>query len=330
MRVVVTHAACLLALAVVLMTEYTSELEQMSLVPTAVRALCAGARRVQSEGAERMLRIMKYSTTLTNYELSYFQRQCMDAVLPIVAPIVFWGCPPYDMAAFFRRMEWTPRQQRILFLEMSRRAGKSDWLALVIALLLSNVPFLEMLGWSLYKHTSEGLGKTVVKWLEDIIKVNKLTKLRLHHSVDTISISNASETSDERIIFFMSSMNSEVYPLTQPPSHHTRRPTISLARGVLHLPAPHKGKTRKKRKQNNRVFTWQRRRLCWHWRWYRLRGCGEQGRRRRRRTWACSRCRRAARTHTCTSRRTTRRRRRSTCCCRSRRATASRAQTCTR
>jgi hypothetical protein len=192
-------------LATIMETEHTTEVEKRSITSSILRFMRLRYLRVVSSGAERMDRIVHLATTMPGYELSFFQRCCMDAILPIVAPVVFKGCPAHEMGEYFTKKRWIATLMRMIFLEISRRSGKSDLLALLAAIFLVVLPQIEMLGWSLYNDTSALFGRTMAKWLVD------LKYGPPHSSVSDGHVILKTEHQDDiRVMYLMGSQNPNV------------------------------------------------------------------------------------------------------------------------
>lgn len=168
MRALVSFEKSLRELSAILINEHTSDVARRELRPSVELALAESTIKVQPSGALRMDRIIHLATTLPNYELSYFQRCCMDAILPIVAPIVFKGCPQTDIGIYFNKTNRRMVRQRMLFMQTSRRSGKTDLLTILASIFLIVIPGIEMLCWSLYNETAEVFGRTMAKWLIDL------------------------------------------------------------------------------------------------------------------------------------------------------------------
>jgi hypothetical protein len=167
MRALVSFEPSLRELSAILINEHTSDVARRELRPSVDLALAESTVKVQSTGAMRMDKIIELATTLPGYELSYFQRCCMDAVLPIIAPIVFRNMNA-EIALYFKKTNRRMVLQRMLFMQTSRRSGKTDLLTILASIFLVVIPNLEMLCWSLYNETSELFGRTMAKWLVDL------------------------------------------------------------------------------------------------------------------------------------------------------------------
>ena len=210
-RALVTHAELLSELGGLLMREHTTDTEKRTLYPTIVVLMKRRQVHVRSSGADRMDRIIHLATTLKGYELSYFQRCCMDAILPIVAPIVFKGCPAHELGTYMAKKRWKSSFKRMIFLEISRRSGKSDLLSLLAAIFLLVLPSLEVLAWSLYNETSALFGRTMAKWFQDLGVPEIHSKSSLGFSASDGHIFVYTGAGDDvRVIYLMGSQNPNV------------------------------------------------------------------------------------------------------------------------
>ena len=210
-RALITHADLFGELGQILMTEHTSETDRRTLHPTIVYLQRQRQVRMRSSGADRMDRIIHLATTLKGYELSFFQRCCMDAILPIVAPVVFKGCAAHELGEYLAKKRWKASLKRMIFLEISRRSGKTDLLTLLAAIFLVVLPALEMLGWSLYNETSALFGRTMVKWLVDLGLNETHSKHELGFSAsDGHVFVFTGDAADVRVIYLMGSQNPNV------------------------------------------------------------------------------------------------------------------------
>ena len=199
-RALADRRTVLRELAVILVNEHTSDVSKRELKPSAERAILARNIKLQPSGALRMDRIVHLATTLPNYELSYFQRCCMDAILPIVAPIVFKGCTSSELALYFRKTNRKMARQRMLFMQTSRRSGKTDLLTILAAIFLVVIPGVDMLCWSLYNETAEIFAKTMGRWLIDL-GYSGIAKVAKNHV--TLNMGEG----DLRSIYMMGSQN---------------------------------------------------------------------------------------------------------------------------
>lgn len=135
------------------------------LVRTTMRYMQAPVSVYRPVGAERMQEIIRLANSIPKYNLSNFQRVCLRAMLICVAPAVFHDCGSDEEPNFFRKMGWKPMPQWMVFLQTSRRAGKTHIMTILAAALLMVVPEMDILAWSLRNETSKGFGKQVVVWL---------------------------------------------------------------------------------------------------------------------------------------------------------------------
>lgn len=149
-----------------ILNDYRKDMEGRRLVPTTARYLRAPVATYRAVGAERMQRIILLCNTIPGYHLSNFQRLCLKSMLICIAPAVFHDCASDEQPNFFRKMGWEPMPQWMVFLQTSRRAGKTQIMTILAAALLLVVPELDILAWSLRNETSKGFGKTVKTWLE--------------------------------------------------------------------------------------------------------------------------------------------------------------------
>lgn len=200
MRALVSFSASLRELARILITEHTTEIEKRELRPSIERIMRSANLKFHPTGSMRMDRIVELATTLPGYELSYFQRCCMDAILPIVAPVVFKGCTSQELAAYMKKTNRKMVRQRMLFMQTSRRSGKTDLLTILAAIFLVVIPNLEQLGWSLYNETSELFGRTMAKWLVDL-GYGMIAKVSHDHVILQIA------PDDRRTMYLMGSQN---------------------------------------------------------------------------------------------------------------------------
>ena len=207
-RALVTFTPQLRELGGILETEHMSDVEKLALLPTVLRFIKRRHLRLVSTGAERMDRIIHLATTMPGYELSFFQRCCMDAILPIVAPVIFKGCPSHELGEYFKKKRWKTTLKRMIFLEISRRSGKSDLLSLLAAIFLVVIPQIEMLGWSLYNETSALFGRTMAKWLVDLGQEEFFSVSDGHVFLKT------GHKDDIRVMYLMGSQNPNVSPVS--------------------------------------------------------------------------------------------------------------------
>lgn len=145
----------------------TKEMEKTQLLPSIVRFMMNKQDEKLSSGAARAEKIIHLCTSIPGYTLSYFQRHCLDLIMGIIAPIIFKGCSAQEMAAYMKKAKQKMTKKRMMFLQTSRRSGKTDIITIVAAACLVVIPNLEMIAWSLYNETSELFGETVVRWLQD-------------------------------------------------------------------------------------------------------------------------------------------------------------------
>ena len=210
-RALVTHTEMLVELGGLLMTAHSSETERRTLHPTIVWLMKQRQVHMRSSGADRMDRIIHMATTLKGYELSFFQRCCMDAILPIVAPVVFKGCAAHELGEYIAKKRWRASLKRMIFLEISRRSGKSDLLSLLAAIFLVVLPAIELLGWSLYNETSALFGRTMAKWLVDLGLVETHSKTQMGFSASDGHIFVYTGAADDvRVMYLMGSQNPNV------------------------------------------------------------------------------------------------------------------------
>lgn len=155
--------------------EHASELQRRELLPT-TEAFARRSTVRKIDGAQRMDKIMRLCTSLPGYTLSYFQLQCLHIILACIAPIVFKGCSAAEMATYLRKMNMGSTDMRMVFLETSRRSGKTDILAIITAACLLVIPQLGMLGWSLHNDTSELFGETVAMFINDMNGKHRMGK----------------------------------------------------------------------------------------------------------------------------------------------------------
>lgn len=211
MRRLVNYLADLREMAEILRTENTSEVERRQLSTVVEQAMMLRNLRVQTSGAQRMDRIIELATTLPGYELSYFQRCCLDATLPIVAPVVFRGGTAQDVAEWFTKTGRKMSLLRMAFFLCSRRSGKTDFLTIMAAIFLVVLPNLEQLGWSLYNDTSELFGRTMSKWIIDL-GYEKFVSVSSDHVIVTTEFSE-----DIRVMYLQGSQNPHVSERGQAP-----------------------------------------------------------------------------------------------------------------
>ena len=191
-------------LASILKTEHTSEVEKRELKTSVEQMIIRKNMKIQAGGAARMDEIVRLATTLPGYEMSYFQRCCMDAILCITAPIIFRGGSAQELAEYFKKTNRKLTRKMMLFMQTSRRSGKTDLLTILAAIFLVVIPNVQMLGWSLYNETSEMFGRTMAKWLVDL----KYTDSRIRVSNNHVIFHAA--PGDTRAIYLMGSRNPNV------------------------------------------------------------------------------------------------------------------------
>lgn len=156
-------------------------------------------------GARRMEEMKAIIGRLPGYSLSYFQRMAFDAMLRCVAPAVFFDCGPDELAVYFKKNRWEPMHQRMMFMQTSRRMGKTDIMTITAALLLYIVPNNPMLAWSLFNDTSAEFGKTVVRWLEDMGCASN----RILHNDKRVLVMGTGPH-DERLLTLLGAQNANV------------------------------------------------------------------------------------------------------------------------
>lgn len=168
MRALVTFADEIAECCNYLETEQTAELQHRQMI-SSIKQFQAEERKMKmSVGAMRMDRIRHLISNLPGYTLSYFQRKGMDEMLRCVAPSIFADCDPDEMALYFEKNRWEPAEHKMMFMQTSRRAGKTDALTILAAALLVVVPNITLMCWSLFNDTSAFFGKTVVRWMLDM------------------------------------------------------------------------------------------------------------------------------------------------------------------
>lgn len=193
----------LLELADLMITDRQSEVEKRVLLPTYQQMMLRKSLRYIPSGAERMDRIIHLATSLPGYELSYFQRCCMDEILRVVAPVVFKGCSAQDLADYFQKTNRKMTRKRMTFMITSRRSGKTDLLTIMAAIFLIVIPNVELLCWSLYNETAELFGRTMLKWIIDM-GYGQYARASSNHVILTMS------KDDVRTIYTMGSQNPNV------------------------------------------------------------------------------------------------------------------------
>jgi len=203
MRALVNLTKLLQEISCILITKRKSEVEKKVLHTSVDQFVIYKALKVKVSGAERMERIIHLATSLPGYELSYFQRCCMDEIIKIVAPVVFKGCSAQDLAEYFQKTNKKMTRKRMCFLTTSRRSGKTDLLTIMAAIFLIVIPNVELLCWSLYNETSELFGRTMMKWITDM-KYDHLGRASNDHVI--LKMAN----DDIRTIYLMGSQNPNV------------------------------------------------------------------------------------------------------------------------
>lgn len=203
LRATVNLTSLLFEIAAIMITERKSEVEKKILRPTVQQILLTRELVYKPSGAERMDKIVHLATSLPGYELSYFQRCCMDQILKIVAPVVFKGCSAQDLADYFQKTNRVMTRKRMCFMTTSRRSGKTDLLTIMAAIFLIVIPNVELLCWSLYNETAELFGRTMLKWIIDL-GYGDFARASTNHVIFTRT------REDVRTIYTMGSQNPNV------------------------------------------------------------------------------------------------------------------------
>lgn len=180
----------------------TNEEESIQFVRSVTAFMNKTHKTVAVSGSKRMERILQFCTSMPGYTLSLFQRDCLRDILRIIAPIVFKGCSAQDLAVYMRKTKQRVISQLMMFLQTSRRTGKTDIITMACAGCMVEIPNLEQIAWSLYNETSELFGETVVKWLLDQGYASKKSKCRVR--VFT------ADPSDVRVLRLLGSQNPHV------------------------------------------------------------------------------------------------------------------------
>lgn len=204
MKALINYFPILNELSSILLTSHNGVVEKQQLRTTIQQYIIHKHLKTKITGADRMEKIVSLATSLPGYELSYFQRLCMDAILSIISPIVFKGESAQDIADYFRKTGRKLSKSRMLLLTTSRRSGKTDLLTIVAAVLLITVPNIEMLCWSLYNETSSLFGSQMEKWIIDLGYKSQIQKAEGH------IIFKSGYDDDRRTIVFMGSQNPNV------------------------------------------------------------------------------------------------------------------------
>lgn len=158
-----------------------TQLDQHQLVPMHQSMAEVLVQKHTSLGARRMKRIIDLIDNVEGYELSIFQRVCLEEILQTIAPIVY-GDDTQGLAVYFKKNGWRMTSCRQVFMETARRAGKTDLLTLVAAAMMMVIPDFEIITWSLYNRTAELFGATVYKWLLRLGATNvKKSKEHVHY-----------------------------------------------------------------------------------------------------------------------------------------------------
>ncbi len=109
------------------------------------------------------------------------------------------------MTTYLKKQGKVPTEQRAVFLETSRRSGKTDMLAIITAACLLVIPNLTMLGWSLQNDTSELFAETVAAFIVDMGGGHLMRK-----SKQKVVVRSEDDPSDIRIIRLHGSKNPNV------------------------------------------------------------------------------------------------------------------------
>jgi hypothetical protein len=191
-------------LSTILITTHASAIERKVLRTTTEQMVIYRSLKVHVTGAARMEKMIHMMTSMPGYELSYFQRCCMDVALKITAVIVFKGCSAQDMADYFKKTGRELTRKRLTFWEISRRSGKTDFLTLFAAVAQLNIPNLEQLSWSLYNETAELFCRTMARWIVDLKFQNRMRVSKNHLFIFT------DDPADVRKTYVMGSQNPNV------------------------------------------------------------------------------------------------------------------------
>ena len=203
MRAIVNLSKIMLELAGILITERKSEIEKGILRSSVEQFMLSRTITVKVTGAQRMDHIIHLCTSLPHYEMSFFQRCCLDEIIRIISPVVFKGCSAQDLAEYFQKTGRKMTRKRMCFLTTSRRSGKTDLLTIVVGVCLIVLSNLEILCWSLYNVTAELFGRTVIKWIIDL-GYGHYCKASKDHIIYRVS------DGDVRTVFMMGSQNPNV------------------------------------------------------------------------------------------------------------------------
>jgi hypothetical protein len=167
MREIVDYKNELFEISKQIRNDNNTNMQQKQLIPSITRFLMIKQEEKIFNGAARAEKIIQLCTSIPGYTLSYFQRHCLDLIMGVIAPIIFKGCSAQELAEYMEKTRKKATKQRMMFLQTSRRSGKTDIITIVAAACLVVIPNLEMIAWSLYNETSELFGETVVRWLQD-------------------------------------------------------------------------------------------------------------------------------------------------------------------
>lgn len=205
MRALVNYAPEITECCQYLVSEQVADLHTRQLLPS-IKQFQATEHKLQTSiGAQRMDRIRMHISSLPGYTLSYFQRKALDEILRCIAPSIFADCEPEEMALYFEKNRWEPAPHKMMFMQTSRRSGKTDLLTIVAAALLFVVPNIALMCWSLFNDTSAFFGKTVVRWLQDM----GASPRRILHNDKRILLYGDDEN-DERELALLGAQNPNV------------------------------------------------------------------------------------------------------------------------
>jgi len=155
-------------------------------------------------GADRMDRIIELITSIPGYEISHFQRKALDEILVCIMPVVFGKNTEREQAMYRRRMGWEACYWAMVFLQTSRRAGKTQTLAIVSAAVLAVCPHMKMIWWSLYNETAAASAQEIGGFLLDFgISNFKVNQKRL-------KLVNPDDPRDKRVIALLGAQNPQV------------------------------------------------------------------------------------------------------------------------
>lgn len=181
--------------------EAATQVQRGQMIPLHESMSLVAREKPTSVGAQRMDAIISYIESVPGYELSIFQRMCLQEILPTIAPLIF-GDDTQGMIIYFRRFGWTPRRTKQVFLETARRSGKTDILTLVTAAVMRVYPNFTGIAWSLFNKTADLFGATVYKWLT-IFGATNVRRSPEHVIYEP-------EKGDKRVLVLVGAQNPEV------------------------------------------------------------------------------------------------------------------------